>query len=197
MTSINAIRLNADIRDIICKSMLEHRFGPQRADLHKFEDQLIREVYEAAYDEKTRRQIKNLPDGALPRRKKFTVNVAGCQYVLEIRRSNAPWYPVFYRDKDFYDRFATFDALHPLGQRIADHVHDRGELVKLEETTQVSLTAALRRFSTIGKLLEGWPEVEPFIPKDLTAPATTRALVPIEHLNATLGLPIATEAANG
>lgn len=60
----------------------------------------------------------------------------------------------------------------------------RGEFTTLKST----VFANLNKFGTVKKLVEAWPEIEPFLPKNLK-PAGTGLALSREDLNAICGLP--------
>lgn len=57
------------------------------------------------------------------------------------------------------------------------------------EELKAAVTAALKKYTTVGRLLEAWPEVKDLMPKEYTVSTGTGLALSTETLNAICGLP--------
>lgn len=74
---------------------------------------------------------------------------------------------------------AEFERLHALTKTIDDNA----------ETIEENVRGALSKFTTIKRLLEAWPEAAELLPEQQAKKANTLPAVPVDTLNALIGLP--------
>jgi len=191
-----AQRLSNHLRDQIVCGLLKHRFDKDQADNRAVGYALALEAYELFYDKKTRKRMSQLPKGWLPSAGgvllHFTVDgkkVSGLRYDLSFGMNDKP---IVVLEKDY----SRFDGIHinlpneshrEFATRLHQYERRSQELSGSRASMQRQLQGMLRKFTSVKKLIEAWPEVAPFIPKD-QAP-TVNALIPIKELNEQLKLP--------
>lgn len=198
-------RLTNDIRDSIATAVLRHRFNEQVdaliADRAAFADAVYCDIYRKADREK----MDDLPNGWLPESARIGVQFGssgsrfeylhfdGCVYgPLDAMRSKNDGKRVERRitAKHSYGCAKVYEDGHKLSQRHAE-LSNRFEALKAEhQTAERQTKAALSSVGTIKRLIEAWPEVEPFASKFEDAPKNLPS-VPTSKLNEMLGLPVA------
>lgn len=200
-------RLTTAMRGVICENAIIHRFSP---DVKKLVDQfrdLADEAYEKTYGGISGQMIA-LPKGWLPQVATCSYRF-GSEYVgLKFSGSFASRYhssptialaPLQGEISDIWrlvpsDKngqcHATFDARDELSIIYAMLQDTSATLNNLVVATRRDLIVTLEKFTTVEKLLEGWPEIEPFTVGVTPAPKTNLPAVPVAALNTLLGLPV-------
>lgn len=198
-------RLTNDMRDMIRNRVLRHRFAPQITALEAEFADLALQVYNDVFKASDRKRMDELPEGWLPTSETITVQFPGSYTTLYFNGRYADRYTSLHQSTKearndtehvfrrftqqkcgscvaMYERGAlanTYDSLTGRAKDLNKEISEAGSMVG--DTTA--------RFYTIDKLLEGWPEIEPFT-KGLGATSKPSPIaIPTETLNASLGLP--------
>lgn len=198
-------KLTNGIRSAIRADLREHRFATQVKVLAAAAESFADKVYNTMYDEDTQAKMAALPEGWLPEDEGVyvcclgqyhRVHFNGVTTSLDSALRNLVEYPP-YTSRRF------MQAHHD----VAYSLKDQALLSSWEETVQETrrlyetygrvnseLRAALDSFTTIEKLIEAWPEVEPFAKAYITNPKKVAKIqlpaVQVTSLNAMLDLPI-------
>lgn len=200
-------RLTNDMRNQIRENALKHRFKTPTMALVLDFSALALDAYAYVYG-KTEARMNALPDGWLPAVEALSFKF-GASYVTLKFSGN---FPTRYSQSktsalaDFagdpmpilrrvpYDETGgcreVFDAGSDFSVRYHD-IHGAAEtLNELVLQTRHKITATLDQFTTVEKLHEGWPEIEPFTVGVTPAPKIQLPAVPVASLNEALGLPV-------
>lgn len=177
---MSSIRLTNDLRNRIAKAVLEHRFGPEEKELEQDRERLGKLVYDLLYDGATQNAMDGLPEGWLPTQSDDNVYFAGQWAHVEFGE------PLRFTYKDSRN-FPKFAADSPATKLFEDIEARKHKLREARSETAAKVNGLLCEATTMKKLLEIWPEVEPFIPPS-TTPVYLPA-VPRDEVNALLGLP--------
>ena len=190
-------RLHNDMRGNITTAVIKHRFLPEAQSIISDNAALAVEIYEDVYSDDLQR-MNELPGGWLPENSSITINSGGETHTLWFdgsQRHGSSW---LFREVDKQqvelrvlsvksNKRTSYIAKSPIAKKI-DEMNSR--VVSFHEQSsraERETRAMLDKFTTVEKLIEGWPEIEPFIPakqKPVNLPA-----VPTDHLNALLNLP--------
>lgn len=198
------VRLTANIREQIKRAALEHKFGPLALSFVDEMRVLAADAYDDIYSKKDQALMESLPDGWLPTTNAIDVKMgSGDRFYTSIRFNGTFSSPVFRtlseipepvskrtQSRHKWGCIKAYNDQDPLAirfQAISDKISAMDE--KFREA-EVSLGAALNSVTTLKRLIEVWPEVEPFTKKFTKAPAALPAL-PTQHLNTILDLPVA------
>lgn len=175
-------RLTNEMRNRIAKAVLEHRFGAEEAALDAARPALGDAIYEALYPTGSvaRLHLRASLEGEHYRTMRKTCHFPGKRWV-EIELSEVM--PFF--DKD--DGCLGFDANSPATAAFERFHAAERKLQEAKEEASAKVHGILSEATTVKKLMEVWPEVEPFIPPAAT-PIHLPA-VPRDEVNALLGLP--------
>lgn len=176
-------RLTNDMRNRICEAVIKHRFGKAGEDLKEAGLKLGDAVYEALYP-KGSRERERLAGGFIGEYIKCTSRAcyfAGCYHEVRFREC----LPFCYHYG--YDERPKFSADAPVTKALTELNAAKDKLRAEKDEARAMVNGILSKPGTIGKLLEIWPEVEPFIPPE-TTPVHLPA-VPRDEVNALLGLP--------
>ncbi|WP_211440943.1 Nmad5 family putative nucleotide modification protein [Collimonas humicola] len=77
-----------------------------------------------------------------------------------------------------------------IAETVSQLFDDRDALKTKIRTAEANYNAIAARATTTKRLIELWPEIEPYAPADAESPAASTSLaIPINDLNKTLGLP--------
>lgn len=209
-----AIRLSNSDREAICKLVLKHRFEQEYLTLALRRQSLAFALYNSMYSEELQKQMKKLPKGWLPDEDGLRFDFGSRSDVMKFYPDlgNSSPYPrpwdrflgdapglgttrlVPYRDRD--RTLKAFGARDPFSIERDTIVN---EIVKLNETmmgARVQVRTALLQANTARKLIELWPEIEPFVRSALSGlPPASLPAVRTDLLNDMLKLPAEKEEA--
>ena len=197
-----SVRLTNSIRDKIIQDLIDHRFTKEAEELAKKRARFAKKVYNDVYSEYQRRKMNALPDGWLPVKNsvkvKFGSEIDQCyasgelylphisrrQFVEVVKGWLVPTcddgYNVIKKQYEHGDSFTKErNALENAKLELRD---------KIEETYR-NAKAAVYSATTVNKLINAWPEVEPFVRKYIKTEGTSIPAIKVEKLNAMLGLP--------
>lgn len=202
-------RLTNDIRDAILRSLIKHRFQPEIDAIEDRAQVLAGEVYEHAYDADTRAKMQDLPEGWLFKDDDFEAHFGG-------QRVRLGFNGYMYRGADMAGldnarpkvlrrileqhrqrSLVSLAADHPLSKKFEAINQDRERLKEAIGMSRRKTRAALDAVSTVEKLISAWPEVKPFAERFVETKDSRPKLpaIPVENLNAALGLPVEGAAA--
>lgn len=202
-------RLTNDIRDSIERDLIRHRFQPEIDAIEDRLQNLGAEVYDAAYDADTQAKMQALPDGWLFQDDDFEVVFAGQRVRIHFNGymyrgekfggliDNRPKVIRRVLEKHRSGVIAKFAADHPLSQAFETINMDRERLKETIQVAKRQTRAALNAVSTVEALIKAWPEVKPFAELWIEEKDSRPKLpaIPVENLNAALGLPVEGAAA--
>lgn len=194
------------IRESIAKDLMKHRFADQALQLVRDRAALAADVYNDVYCEADRRKMVALPSGWLCSDRNITVQFGDGRGFEQLHFSGAvygevgtvlkdPIEPVEMLVTHQHERGCAkvYELTHPFSLRRDDlraRDKDLGEAIR---TARRQTEQALLKATTIKRLIELWPEIEPFASDYEEKPKPLPAL-PTSELNALLGLPVAEAA---
>lgn len=188
------------IREQIVADLMAHRFTKACDKLVKDRAALAVKVYRDFYSRSLLAKIEALPEGWLPTGSDITAQFSGrvdslafsgAVYGLVSKyrtKTDAAFRP--FLSKDVGRVVAVYDASHPLAIIHAELAGRQKELTEQIEAARRQAEVAVNSATTINRLIELWPEVEPFARKHESAKVPLPAL-PTSELNALLDLPVA------
>lgn len=177
------MKLTNATRKIILNRLISHRFDKPRDALMEREYALAEECYATAFDANTLATLSELPKGWTPMRTGYSGKVAGC------------WVELCFKDNKQWPYSRDVPALshpNPVAQKVLDFLHDRKEHAAAREAAANTIKGTLASYTTLEKLVDAWPEVEPFV----FGLGTVRPNLPAIQtgkLNALLDLPVETK----
>lgn len=206
-------RLTNDTRGAIVTALIHHTFDDEVRVICDEREGIANDVYNLHYARDLKR-MEALPKGWLPTDSDVQFEAAGSNYTLQFsgklygfrytqRAENELCdFPSNQRDQvshifkysEYNRTVAVFDAHSDIATRVELH---RAAIESLSErivTARKTAAATLAQYTTVEKLIEAWPEIEPFVPKAVAPPPSLPAL-PTAHLNALFGLPVTEESA--
>lgn len=187
-------KLNKEIRRIIVRAAVEHRFAEEEKALIEEGTKLLKETALAA-------QIEGeYPSGWFKKTDSIQIYIPSIDLPLETRwihgeaitKLEKTWRPIAYLGRSILLPYEhrdyvtvprpseTWDKYENLDKRIRT-------LLELREETRKKMSCIINRFGTVSALLSSWPELEPFIPKSEEAQLPA---LPIYEMNKMLGLPV-------
>lgn len=200
-------RLTNTIRERIALAVLRHRFSESIEALIADKATFADEVYCDLYKKSDREKIDALPAGWLPEEASIGVKFdntrwnyeniyfSGCVYgklsrtrAPQEKSDPAPRRRVLHKHSNGCVK--VYDEGHRLAKKFAALKEREAELEAAIVAAERQVNAALESATTINKLVEIWPEVEPFARQFDKSPIKVPA-VPTEQLNKLLDLPVA------
>lgn len=196
-------KLTNDMRETITTAVMRYRFTQSCAALEADRAAFATEVYKDVYSEADRRQMQSLPPGWLPElseiRAQFgdsgsrygELSFNGRVYNSIISLVHAPQPSAHFRAPASHEHSCVkvYANDHPLCARYNALV-DLQKAMEVEiKTAQRQTAAALASVTTIGRLVEMWPEIKPFTEGYDTKPRQLPA-IPTTDLNKLLKLPV-------
>ncbi|WP_417847094.1 Nmad5 family putative nucleotide modification protein [Thalassospira povalilytica] len=184
------MKLSNEIRNNIIKALIKHRFAADQEAIDQREASLADKLYCDYYGAATRKQMDKMPDGALPVTRDTFVTFAGCRDTLKFSSERR----CFYIDRlgGSTMRVAKYDAHHAYTLEWHALENARKDLKERKSQAANKAEAVLKSVGSSKRLLEIWPEVEPFLPPEpakVQLPATIT-----QDLNKALDLPVAEAA---
>jgi len=195
------------MREAIVKAVVAHRFADAALEIVQKRAALAAKVYDDLYSEADRKKMAALPNGWLP--EDYDI---GVQFGAGRGYENLPF------NGSLYGKVSSVlpDPIDRVTRRMAYH-HTRGcarvyepdEAIVAEynsiaaaaqslsdeiETAQRQATAAVSSVSTIKRLIEVWPGIEPFAAKYEDEAKPNLPALPTAQLNALFKLPVSEAA---
>jgi hypothetical protein len=192
-------RLTKDIRDEIVMDLLRHSFKDRIEALYAERSALAQKIYEDAFSADARKKMQALPDGWLPEVNSINVRL-GSDYtsfefsgglygdinrIMKCKQPESRRIPFKFRG----GCVASYEATHSLALEHERIGNLRKSLWEEIESAKRAATTAVNAVSTVKRLIEVWPEVDPFASKHSTEKPQLPA-VPTAQLNKILGLPV-------
>jgi hypothetical protein len=204
MREMASTRLTQDAREQIATAVLLHRFQEPVDALVVDRAAFAEEVYNDIYRKSDREKMAALPKGWLPETNAINVQF-GDQRGYESLQFSGKLYSRLgsLRSKDdgksierrafsknVHSCVKVYEPDHRLSLK-HDALDQRYTELKAEfEAAERQVKAALNSATTINKLVEMWPEVEPFVRKFDASPLKVPS-IPTDQLNKLLDLPVA------
>jgi hypothetical protein len=196
--------LTNPIREEISDALILHRFKDEAKILHRAYADFAHKVYCDKYDEDTRAQIDGLPTGWLETRPMIYVRFGvaahrlyfgGVHMQVQPRKlTEFPYVQMRVKHCDV-SWFCEYGARHELADEHAALEGRKDDFVASVRRARSSIQQALK-VTTIEKLIKEWPEVQPFAQRYIGSPTAPRLpMIPVDELNAALGLPAQDAAA--
>jgi hypothetical protein len=198
-------RLTTHLRERITNAVLTHRFNEAVEALISDRAAFAEEVYNDVYRKTDREKMAALPEGWLPTEGQINVQFGdhrgyesldyrGHLYgpLNKARKPGGKADPVIRRalNKHYRHCAKVYDADHRLSKKYEDLQARQKELCRQYDEAKRQVEAAVNSASTINRLVEMWPEVEPFARSFDASPLKVPS-IPTDQLNKLLDLPVA------
>lgn len=201
-----ATRLTTWIREQITKDVVRHRFADAALELVKDRAALAVDVYNDVYSEAERKKMAALPSGWLGEDRDITVQFGDGRGYEKLSFSGAVYGEVSTVLKDSIEPVdllvqhrhergcaKVYELTHPFALRRDDLRARDKDMSEAIRTARRQVEAAVQKATTLNRLIELWPEIEPFASKYEDKPKHLPAL-PTSELNALLDLPVSEAA---
>ncbi len=198
-------RLTTSIREHIAKLALSHRFADELMALVADRAAFAEAVYRDIYKQTEREKMAALPEGWLPTVNHIDVQFGeGCRYLTlwfngsfygDLWWISTPVEVIFKAIpfKHQHGCVKVYEPTHKLSVRFEELDARLTVLRDKHGAAKRQIEAALGSVTTVGKLLELWPEIAPFT-KDFNGIPSPLPAIPTSDLNALLDLPVAEAA---
>lgn len=212
-------RLINHMRASIINQMLQNAFGDKVVLLMDKQVNIAEDIYNNVYDRAARERLNSAPEGWLPMNESIKISIVGkddytkafrfdgalemgnyssrgnteseCYSILkpEDRKRDNMRRRVAYKHNGSVI-VKNYDPSDPIANAVINWIDEqRAVSVHIHEARKLAI-ATMDAFTTVEKLIEGWPEVEPFT-RNYQAPAPVQLpAIPIGKLNGMLGLPV-------
>lgn len=185
-------RLTVTLRDRIVENVLRHRFQKEEQAEKATHHELGIAVYNAMFPADVRSKMAALPLEFFPVTDRLTLRdyaESGHQVVTEVKLPHHLPISNIMECSYYIDGYGHY----PEVQALREALHLEEEAENLKEKVRFEVQNMVASVNTVKRLLEIWPEVEPFIP-DMMPVSSGQLVVQTDKLNAMLGLPIETVA---
>lgn len=199
-------KLTTSMREQIVKAVMVHRFGEIAKALVAERAAFALRVYEDVYSEADRRKMKALPEGWLPTEDDLNIQFGDGRNYTQLTFSGSVWGEVATVLPEPLEkvwlpiinthRNGCAKAYEPAHSFVAEYIaiKDKTEALAVEiRSARRQAESATNTASTIGRLVEAWPEIEPFTKRFVPTPKQLPA-IPTVELNALFKLPVAEAA---
>jgi len=200
-------RLTNDTRENIRTALINQRFADEYTALRAEFAAFALDVYNDVFNPSTRRKMEELPAGWLQKDDDIKINfdVPGergyCQLnfngTVSGLSSSIGTCPETVHRLFPHNKHGvcckSYERGHALSIRYAALTERRIDLEATKDAAKTKLTAALWSLTTVEKLIEIWPDAEPFAAPFLAGKVPNLPSVPVAALNEILRLPVAAE----
>ena len=197
------MKLTKSMREKTIRKLINHAFEDRVMDWIGESKEFAEQVYRDVYD-KNLKLMQELPAGWLPLRKSIKVQFAetftwiyfgggldsglGIPTELSRARGKLELESKIIPYAHIHDAAKVFSATDQLSKRFQVLVDQRDDLIKEIRKAEDDAWAVLNSCSTMKKLLDAWPEIEPFV---LEASAKSNLPdIPRSTLNSEFKLPV-------
>lgn len=172
------MRLTNKLRSQILDAVMDHAFKARQEQLAKAEGALAVELYNLTYTKEEQAFMNKVGSTGFGTKSDI--------YVFTLDR--ARWLSFYGEAKFNMSHRKTAKPEGDLLQRIEAHVAALDSLRELCIKTHDEAEGILNSVTTVKRLLEVWPEVEAFVPKN-PEQLNNLPAIPLAQLNSVLGLP--------
>jgi hypothetical protein len=176
-------RLNEIIREALLVGALDHKFKPRRAELQKINDGIADLLYVTVLNTAQRTSISKAPEGWFAERGEIYFSIDGKSYNFyfsRLRRTPHSW--------TRYEHRLHFSSDSEFGKHVLKYYADKQQVDDEFDKARMAVKATIAQFRYLEDLVEAWPEIKAFIPKDAKKAMTVALAIPPKQLNAMLGL---------
>lgn len=199
-----SIKLTKYMRDDIAKRLLSHKFTKDYLAIVEKRKAFAEELYNDIFSAEDRKKMYELPNGWLPEESSISFQIGGGSGYTNIR-VNGSFYscelgnimesipPLFKRvpNKRRHGALKVYDTTSSFSIRYTKLENETQDLIKQVRDAQTKVESALASVTTIGKLIQVWPEIKPFTNKWINASAEYKLpAIPVQDLNETFELPV-------
>jgi len=195
-----------ETRSRITGAVIKHAFTDRCVELAVIGNDLAKEIYERCYSRAERAAIRLLQDKyeEFTDRRVLKIAIGGMQLSIGTRRDESvltmcdvdrlvpreQCAQFTCLDKHRNGNMLSLEADDNLGQRCMDWATEREALKEEIVTRRCEIMAVLNQTRTDGQLEAVWPDVMPIAREFIkTAPKSNVPAIPVQDLNAALGLP--------
>lgn len=184
-----SVRLTNSIRDAIKNKVLKRTFDKLYKSLRKKEHSLAMIIYNNEFSAKEMKLMDNLPTNWLPVRNSFSVKFeeGTLNYkvynLLPDNSVNVPYH------KANYGTFTLIEKESKIEKLAIEYQKEEDEIKSKHAKAIGSVVAILDSVTTVGKLLDVWPEARDFILPYLSKAKCTLPAIQFKEVNKLLNLP--------
>lgn len=178
--------LNQAVRLLILEAVLNHRFSKQKKELDKQSAKFGDMIYNELLSPNDRKRMNESPDNWFDTTTNICVYVNGTHGYYEFttrRRKPCHWNKV-----EKYGNVQLMSGVSPSATVITAFRRDEEKYNADYQAARMAVSATLKAYKFIEDLIEQWPEVKKFVPKDEAKSATMALAIPPKQLNEMLGL---------
>lgn len=162
---------------MIASAAMKHRFEAEEKDLEVEEHKLANELLDSQFTSSDLKLLNSLPAGWTARSLSVHTQIYGGTTHLRLGKSRNIPSQMEYSIKGCTDELSKF-------------VRKKNALRDVRNSAFSAMMGMLNKVQTTKRLAEVWPEIVPFIPKDVVQADKSAALaLPITTLNQMLKLP--------
>jgi len=177
--------LNQLMRDEIRRAVLDHKFAKERKELDERPRKLGEQLYNELLTKAEQKKMNDAPDGWFDTTSQITVHVDGKHMYLNLAKSRRK--PHDWQSGNSYGVNLSSGASQT-GKDIIQFWKDKEAHAERYDKAYMAVGATLKNFKYVEDLVESWPEVKKFIPKNAVRDMTTALAFPPAQLNQMLGL---------
>jgi len=200
-------KLTNYMRERIAEALVQHRFNEPALAIIARRAALASKVYNDLYSPADQKKMAALPNGWLPEDDDISVQFGSGSNYTNIDFSGAVYGAIARVLKEPLDRTTrrvasshvsgcarSYEPTHPFVAEYEALKADTAALVTEIETAERQAKSAIASASTVKRLIEMWPDIEPFAKdyQDETKPSLPA--LPTDQLNALFKLPVSEPA---
>jgi hypothetical protein len=180
------VKLTNHARDQIISNALRGAFEKEYADIKKRLAKIAMDCYRSVVPAAKEKAARQAPEEFLSLTNSLTLRFydVDTKSHLKTERSVEVAKPLPFFSRESLGYLSVYDRDVYLAYRTLDD--ERAALDKKRGELAESIRLTVYATSSLNKLIEMWPEVEGFLPSDLTAPKPMLPALPVDDLNAAL-----------
>lgn len=196
--------------------MMEHAFSAKAVALMNEQAIIAEEIYNDVYDRKARTFLDSAPANWFPVTSDLKISVVGMNEYTKSFKFNGEFlryshnnteiecYGILekeYRQRDDITKripykhngstiVKNYDPSDPIAVKVMKWIDDQRSLSAQIADARKLATSTMDNFTTVEKLITGWPEIEPFVRRYQPPQPVKLPAIPFAKLNGMFGLPI-------
>lgn len=172
--------LNQNHRDTICSSIMSDTFAADNKRIWETEGDLAMECYKRLYTQSERDTLKRLGKGWFGTQGSLNVQAGPERMSVYFRHHGSQFVKSIH---DCWTCHLALEATDPLAQALLKFDNEETDHKQAKRLLESKILAQLNSCRTTKQLLAAWPEVEIWLPTDLTTEHAPAPMVQVVEIN--------------
>lgn len=209
-------RLTNHLRASIIDRMMEHAFSEKAVEMMRRQSEIAEQIYNDVYDRRAQERLNEAPVNWFPTVSGLKISIVGMSEFTKEFKFNGEFFRYSHNNteaecwnvlsKEFRQRhdivkkvpfkhsgsaiIKNYEPNHSIAFNAIQWINDQRLLSSQIVEARKLATSTMDNFTTVEKLIVGWPEIEPFTRNHQAPQPVKLPAIPFAKLNGMFGLPI-------